>query len=132
MPYVTFVNSSRTVRAGPLADLRRVAKHAGISLYNGAARFANCHGAGLCGTCRVIAEPAEALTPPTRREKMRGCTGPQRLACQARLAGDRHDVRVTKMTGFSGKGRTPVPGPGISATPRTAPVPPPAEKSAAS
>jgi ferredoxin len=105
---VRFTNWGRDVRAGPLADLRRVAKHAGISLYDGFSKIANCHGAGICGTCRVKVEPAEALTPPTRRERLRSCTGPMRLACQARIASDRHDLVVTKMTGTYGKGRTPV------------------------
>ena len=35
-----------------------------------------------------------------------------RLACQTRIASDKQDVTVTKMTGFSGKGRTPVAGAG--------------------
>lgn len=107
MPTVLFTNWGKSVRAGPLADLRRVAIHAGLSLYNGFAKNANCHGYGLCGTCRVKVEPAEAVTPPTLNERIRGCTGPMRLACQARIASDRHDIVVTKMTGFYGKGRVP-------------------------
>ena len=108
MPNVVFTNWNRTVRAGPLANVRTVAKLAGIDLYNGLAKFVNCHGAGTCGTCRVVVETPEALTPPTRREKFHGCTGPFRLACQARVADDRHDVVVTKREGFLGKGRVPV------------------------
>ena len=60
--------------------------------------------AGTCGTCRVHVEPAEGLTPPTLREKARGCTGPYRLACQAQVASEKHDLVVTKMEGFLGKG----------------------------
>jgi ferredoxin len=115
MPNVTFVNWGRTVRTGPLANVRTVAKLAGISLYNGLAAMANCRGAGLCGTCRVVIEPADAVTPPTRREKVRGCTGPFRLACQARVRSDRKDLRVTKRTGLYGTGTTPVEGPGLPA-----------------
>ncbi len=127
MPTVHFVNGNQSARAGPLADLRRVARFAGVNLYNGLAKVANCHGMGTCGTCRVHVEPQRALTPPTRRERLHGCTGPMRLACQARIADDRTEViRITKMTGFLGKGRTPVPGPGVAALPKNAvPAPPP-------
>lgn len=107
MPNVTFVNVRKTVRVGALSNLRRVALGAGVPLYNGLAKLVNCRGAGTCGTCRVHVEPAEALTPPTAREKVRGCTGPVRLACQVQIASDRHDVTVTKMDGFAGKGTRP-------------------------
>jgi ferredoxin len=115
MPNVTFVNWGKTVRAGPLANVRRIAMLAGLPLYNGLAKLANCRGAGLCGTCRVVIEPQDAVTPPTRREKARGCTGPYRLACQARVLSDRKDLRVTKMAGMYGKDTTPVEGPGTPA-----------------
>lgn len=108
MPNVTFTNWNKSVRSGALANLRTIARLAGISLYNGPAKLLNCRGAGTCGTCRVRVEPADALTPPTMREKLRGCTGPMRLACQARIASDRVDVRVTKMEGVLGKGDVPV------------------------
>src|SRR5262245_1789851 len=133
MPTVHFVNWNRMVKAGPLADLRNVARLAGIQLYNGAAKAMNCHGHGLCGTCRVVVGPPEALTPPTFFERLRGCTGPFRLACQARIVSDRIElIRVEKRTGFYGKGRVPVPGPGIVPTPKNAaPAPPPAPAAAA-
>ena len=68
-------------------------------------------------------EPADGLTPPTFHEKLRGCTGPYRLACQALTASDKHDLRVTKMEGFYGKGRKPVVIEGVTPTP--APATPP-------
>ena len=108
MPNVTFTNWNKSVRTGALANLRTIAKLAGISLYNGASKHMNCHGSGLCGTCRVRVEPADALTPPSFFERKHGCTGPMRLACQAQVASDRADVRVTKMEGFLGKGDVPV------------------------
>ncbi len=107
MPNVTFVHEKKTVRVGALSNLRRVALGAGIPLYNGLAKLVNCRGAGTCGTCRVHVEPAEGLTPPTLREKARGCTGPYRLACQVQVTSDKHDVVVTKMDGFFGKSATP-------------------------
>jgi len=108
MPMVRFVNWDKNVRAGPLTNIRSVAVLAGITLHNGAAKVLNCGGKGLCGTCRVKVEPQAALTPPNRRERLRGCTGPDRLACQAVLASDRYDVTVVKMTGFLGTGGRPV------------------------
>jgi ferredoxin len=101
MPNVTFANWGKTVKAGPLTDIRSVARHAGISLHDGAARLLNCGGHGLCGTCRVEVEPADGPTPKTKREK--GCRGLERLACQAVLRNGR-DVVVTKRTGFKGRG----------------------------
>ena len=120
MPNVTFVNWGKTVRAGPLANVRTIGVLAGLPLYNGLAKFMNCHGAGLCGTCAVVIEPADAATPPTFFEKKHGCTGPYRLACQARVQSDRKDLVVTKMTGFKGRGSDPVEGPG---TPTGSPRP---------
>ena len=108
MPNVTFTNWNKTVRTGALANLRSIAELAGISLHNGASKALNCHGSGFCGTCRVKVEPNDALTPPNGREKMRGCTGPMRLACQAQVASDRVDIRVTKMEGYLGKGSVAV------------------------
>ena len=108
MPNVTFTNWNKTVRTGPLANLRAIAHFAGISLHNGAAKAMNCHGNGLCGTCRVKVASNEALTPPTFFAKAHGCPGPMRLACQARVASDRADVTATKMEGFLGKGDVPL------------------------
>jgi ferredoxin len=131
VPTVHFANWKRLVKAGPLASLRDVARLAGVNLHNGASQVMNCGGHGLCGTCRVTVEPLEALTPPTPFERMRGCTGPYRLACQARIASERIPViHVVKRTGFSGKGRAPVPGPGIPETPKNAvPAPRPGPSS---
>lgn len=115
MPNVHFVNWNRSVRVGALANLRRTALLAGVPLYNGLARATNCRGMGVCGTCRVKVEPAEAVTPPTFKERLRGCTGPYRLACQTRVASNASDVSVTKMRGLLGSSPLPVPGPGIPA-----------------
>ncbi len=45
--------------------------------------------AGSCGRCRCrVQRGLELLTPPNAAEQHHGCTGPERLACQARLAGE--------------------------------------------
>jgi ferredoxin len=50
--------------------------------------------AGSCGRCRCrVSAGLEALAPLTSAEDFHGCAGDQRLACQARLAGEA-DVRV--------------------------------------
>jgi len=50
--------------------------------------------AGSCGRCRSrVTSGLEALAPLTRAEEFHRCSGNQRLACQARLAGEA-DVHV--------------------------------------
>lgn len=45
--------------------------------------------AGSCGRCRVhLTAGADLLSPPNPAEQHHGCGGPERLACQARLAED--------------------------------------------
>ncbi len=44
---------------------------------------------GSCGTCQVRVESGgELLTPPMPMERMHGCDGAQRLACQAIVIDD--------------------------------------------
>jgi len=50
--------------------------------------------AGSCGRCRCrVSAGHDALAPRTDAEEHHRCAGDQRLACQARLAGEA-DVRV--------------------------------------
>ncbi len=112
MPQVHFVNWGKRVRVGALSVLRRAALLAGVPIHNGLSKVLNCHGIGMCGTCRAKVEPGAALTPPTRRERIRGCKGPYRLTCQAKVRSNDADVAVTKMRGFYGKSDRPVKGPG--------------------
>lgn len=45
--------------------------------------------AGSCGTCRVHVDAGgEHLAPPVSMERMHGCDGAQRLACQAIVIDD--------------------------------------------
>ena len=45
--------------------------------------------AGSCGRCRVqVQSGLHLLTPPNPAEQHHRCGGPDRLACQARLASD--------------------------------------------
>jgi len=52
--------------------------------------------AGSCGRCRAtITAGLDLLEPPNDAEVHRGCTGPDRLLCQARLERD-GEVAVTQ------------------------------------
>ena len=61
MPVVKFVKEKKEVEVPEGANLRKVALSAGVELYNGIngfcaglSRSMNCHGFGLCGTCKVL------------------------------------------------------------------------------
>jgi ferredoxin len=66
----------------------------GVSPYNSAAKYANCNGNGLCGTCavEVEGEVSEKTSQENRRLKLpphRGTDDPNfRLSCQCRVLGD--------------------------------------------
>lgn len=107
MPIVNFVNEKKQVQVPEGANLRVEALKAGIKLYNGInGYFArvnevfNCHGLGLCGTCRVlITKGMENAGPMSLIEKANFKAGPavfayignddkMRLACQTKVLGD--------------------------------------------
>lgn len=61
MPIVKFTKEQKEIEVREGANLRDVALQAGINLYQGlngvgagANKLFNCHGFGLCGTCRVL------------------------------------------------------------------------------
>ena len=61
MPIVKFVNEKKEIEVPVGANLRREALKAGINLYKGVNGYGeslnkvfNCHGLGMCGTCRVL------------------------------------------------------------------------------
>ncbi len=115
MPTVKFVKENVEIEVPEGANLRREAIRAGIPLnlgfLNGFGRrinqsfVGNCHGKGVCGTCRVlITKGAENVSQPTMTEKLQFKTvvipdpipkfayaqyGDQlRLACQVKVFGD--------------------------------------------
>lgn len=113
MPTITVQGQTLECPVG--ANLRQVLLAAGIDLYNGQARWINCHGIGSCGTCAVaIAGAADAVSAVNWRDRARRSLPPHdrdrplRLACQTQVQGD---IRVTKYDGFWGQGTTPVWGP---------------------
>jgi ferredoxin len=110
MPIVNFVNEKKQVEVPEGANLRQEALKAGIKLYNGlngygakANELLNCHGFGLCGTCRVfITKGIEHARPMGAVEKFTfkynpvslahfayiGNEDKMRLACRTQVMGD--------------------------------------------
>lgn len=78
----------------------------GVSPHNSAAKYANCNGNGLCGTCavEVEGEVSEKSSQESRRLKLpphRGNDDPNfRLSCQCRVLGD---LKVHKHGGTWGQ-----------------------------
>lgn len=77
MPTITFVNEKRELQVAEGANLRKEALAAGINLYPGLNGYGaavnkvlNCHGLGMCGTCRVnVTKGMENTNDPTFMEK---------------------------------------------------------------
>jgi len=90
MPLVTFVKQGLTIEVPRGANLRQVALQNKIDLYAFPNNFFNCHGRGLCGTCRVQVDDHRSLSPRTLAdEKKLGWEGKNyRLAFQSQVLGD--------------------------------------------
>lgn len=119
MPVIKFVNEKKEIEVPQGANLRAEAVKAGINLncaINGisegfdrtiesVSKVFNCHGFGMCGTCRVkITQGMDHTNPLTVREKMKfkwvpfpdpvpclaylGNEQTMRLACMTRVEGD--------------------------------------------
>ncbi|MGI8855542.1 MAG: 2Fe-2S iron-sulfur cluster-binding protein [Thermomicrobiales bacterium] len=88
MPKVYFPIQNRTIDVPYGANLRRVALDNGIDVYGFPAKFLNCGGHGLCGTCKVKVEPDWNLSDRTNAEEKKLKAAPLRLSCQAKVEGD--------------------------------------------
>ena len=102
MPTVNFVNEKKQIEVPEGANLREAAIKAGISLYAHVHKVANCHGLGLCGSCRVlIKQGQESASEMGGSEKFRfsyfpdhvpmayiGHEDEMRLACKVAVNGD--------------------------------------------
>ncbi len=77
MPTITFVHEKKEIQVPEGANLRKEALRAGINVYNGfngigagLNKIINCHGLGLCGTCRVLINKGlENASPMSTMEK---------------------------------------------------------------
>jgi len=101
MPKVTFVKEKIELDVPAGANLREEARKAGINIYPGHARYLNCLGHGMCGTCKVLVKKGmENLSPKGVMEKINMTLHPLtmlasighedelRLACQVKVNGD--------------------------------------------
>jgi ferredoxin len=101
MPKVVFVNEKTELEVPAGSNLRLEASKAGLDVYSGLARYLNCRGNGLCGTCRVLVKKGmENLSPKTTLEKINLAAHPltmlasighedeMRLSCQVKVNGD--------------------------------------------
>ena len=113
MPIVKFVKEKKEIEVPVGANLRSAAQRAGINLNcgtNGVGaglnKFLNCHGFGLCTTCKVlVTKGMENTNPMTKRENVHfklpvlvhpipaclefiGHEDTMRLACMTEVHGD--------------------------------------------
>jgi ferredoxin len=97
MPTITFTNEKKEIQVPAGANLRKEALSAGVALYPGIHKIANCHGFGSCGSCRVlVTKGMENTSPRGILEAARmavslayiGNEGTMRLACQTKVNGD--------------------------------------------
>lgn len=54
MPIVNFVNEKKQIEVPVGANLRKEARKHDVQLYPHVRKIVNCHGNGVCGTCRVL------------------------------------------------------------------------------
>ena len=97
MPIITFVNEKKEIQVPAGANLRKEALQAGVALYPGIHKIANCLGFGTCGTCRVlVTKGMENIKPKGILESARlavslayiGNEATMRLACCSKVNGD--------------------------------------------
>lgn len=100
MPKVRFVKEKREIEVPVGTNLRRAAMEAGISVYEGIHKLANCRGLGICATCRVrITKGEDQASKMSFYEKMRLASPvlkmlypdskhPMRLSCRMQVMGD--------------------------------------------
>ena len=62
MPKVTFVTEKKDIEVGVGANLRQEAMKAGVQVYKGLRKVLNCHGLGLCGSCKVLVKKGDRVS----------------------------------------------------------------------
>lgn len=116
MPKITILNEQKKeieVPAG--ANLRAALREAGVEVYSGIAKYANCRGLGLCGTCAVLVKKGiEGLSKKSLQERLNFTLHPissfriighedeMRLSCQCKVEGD-CEIEVRPKFNLSGE-----------------------------
>jgi ferredoxin len=97
MAIIKFINEKKEIQVPEGSNLRSEAMRAGVGLYPGINKVANCHGLGSCGSCRVlITKGMDNVSSMGTLERWRlkvsmpyvGNEGTMRLACQTLVNGD--------------------------------------------
>jgi ferredoxin len=97
MALIKFVNEKKEIQVPDGSNLRKEALRAGVDLYSGIHKVANCRGFSLCASCRVlITKGMENTSPMGLMERSRlgysmayiGNEQTMRLACQTTVNGD--------------------------------------------
>lgn len=114
MPTIKFINEDKEIEVPEGANLRQAALKADVRVYDGLNGFGakinsamNCHGWGLCGTCRMlITKGMENTNPMTNREKLKFKSPipvpvPDPLPCLAYI-GHEDTMRLSCMTQVNG------------------------------
>jgi ferredoxin len=112
MPTIKFIKEKKEIEVPAGANLRTEAMKAGVNLYHGLNdiwptdslnKVFNCHGFGLCGTCRVKIVKGMANASPMgtlERAKFRGLPIPD-LTALAYL-GNEETMRLACLTTVNG------------------------------
>ncbi len=111
MPLIKFVKEKKEIEVQEGANLRAAASSAGVHtnfIANGLegpiSKFANCHGFGMCGTCRVlITAGRENTNQMTLREfvKFKTPFSPDPIPCLA-FIGHEENMRLACCTKVNG------------------------------
>ena len=96
MPTITFANEKKEIQVPEGANLRKEALAAGVALYPGIHKVANCHGFGSCGTCRVL------ITKGMENTSRRGILEAARMAVSLAYIGNESTMRLACQTKVKG------------------------------
>jgi ferredoxin len=109
MAIINFVKEKKEIQVPEGSNLRKEARRAGVQLYSGIHKYANCRGFSLCGSCRVlVTKGMENASPMGVMESLRlkssmayiGNEDTMRLACQVCVQGDMEVQTTPPMNWF--------------------------------
>jgi ferredoxin len=112
MPTIKFIKEKIEVEVPAGANLRQEAIKAGVNLYHGINGFGellnrtigNCHGLGMCGTCRVLITKGMENTSPLsmcEKAKFKWVPVPDPVPCLAYI-GNEETMRLACCTVVNG------------------------------
>ncbi len=101
MAKIKFVNEKKEIEVPEGTNLRQAAMQAGVEVYPGVHKVLNCHGLGMCCSCRMyVKKGQENCSKIGAWEKLNTMTNPfgffarighedeMRLSCQTKVYGD--------------------------------------------